>query len=74
MYDKLEALESALYALDDAISAVKELGAKYSNDLNCLEIIKGEYQGEHEAISAKIREEEAREQRALEREYWRSAM
>lgn len=74
MYDKLEALESAIYAIEDAIDAIKELGKDYGADVDCLKDIKRLYREEHEEIEGQIAARDAADRADLEREYYKGVL
>lgn len=66
---RLEALENAIYALDDAIDAIKELGEM--NDADYLRDIKRGYESEADEIRNELAAEAEADERALTREYYR---
>lgn len=74
MHERLEALETAIFALDDAMGAIAELGDDAMADVECLAEMKRGYQKERDRIHGQIEADDAAEQAALEREYWREAM
>ena len=71
---RLEALECAIGALEDAIDAIMELGSDNGADADCLREMKHGYEVEAQEIRAEIETEEAADERALEREYYGSVM
>ena len=72
MGDRLERLEVAIMALEDAMAALTELGKHSEADVRCLTDMRNEYIAEHDEISTEIEAQEQAEQAALEREYWKS--
>ena len=74
MEDRLERLESAIMALEDAIDALKLLGKHSEADVNCLKDIRKEYAAERDEINAELDAQEQVERAALEREYYRAVM
>lgn len=72
--ERLEAVESAIYALEDAIRAVKTLGEDHTSDQECLSSMMGEMQEEYSAIHAEIEAADAANDAAMEREYWRAVI
>ena len=74
MGDRLERLEVAITALEEAMSALADLGKHSEADVRCLSDICNEYRAERDEISAEIEAQEQVEQAALEREYYRAVM
>ena len=74
MEDRLERLESAIMALEDAMDALAELGKHSEANFRCLADICKEYQIERDEINAELDAQEQAERAALEREYYRSVM
>lgn len=72
MAERLEALESAVFALDEAIDALEMLGKHSECDVNCLTDMKDAYKREIDELNEELQREQEREQAALEREYWAS--
>lgn len=72
MGDRLEKLEVAIVALEEAIDALQQLGKHSEADVRCLTDIRGEYVAERDEIEAECDAREHAEQAALEREYWQS--
>ena len=73
-YDKLERLESAICALEEAADCIKALGAEYGMSADCCRDIMRDLQAEADDIKADIEAEEDREIAALEREYYRAVI
>ena len=74
MGDRLERLEVAIIALEEAIDALNQLGKHSDADVRCLSDMRQEYATERDEISAEIEAQEQAEQAALEREYYRAVM
>ena len=74
MEDRLEMLESAIYALDDAIDAVAALGKHFECDVECLKDMKHGYEAECRKIKNKLAARDAADLAALEREYYRAVI
>lgn len=72
--DRVERLETAIFALDDAISALRDLGKHSEADAECLADIQREYQTERDEINARLDKQEHAERAALEREYYRGLL
>lgn len=74
MEDKLEMLESAIYALDDAIDAVTALGNDFECDVECLKDMKQGYEAECREIKRELQKAADAEEAALTREYYRAVI
>lgn len=74
MEDRLEMLESAIYALDDAIDAVAALGNDYECDMECLKDMKHGYEVECREIKRELQKAADAEEAALTREYYRAVI
>ena len=74
MEDRLELLESAIYALDDAIDAILALGKHNECDVQCLKDIQTDYRRERDEINNKLAARDAADRAALEREYYRAVI
>lgn len=71
-YSKIEELEHAMYALDDAIEAIKELG--YLDDVECLKDIRRMYEQERDTLNTAIAIADRRDVDDLTREYYRGLL
>ena len=74
MEDRLDRLESAIYALDDAIDAIEALGTRNECDVACLKDIQADYKRERDEINNKLADRDAADMAALEREYYRAVI
>lgn len=74
MEDRLEMLESAIYALDDAIDAVAALGKHFECDVECLKDMKHGYEAECLEIKRELQKAADAEEAALTREYYRAVI
>lgn len=74
MEDRLEMLESAIYALDDAIDAVAALGNDYECDVECLKDMKHGYESKCRKIKNELAARDEADLAALEREYYRAVI
>lgn len=74
MEDRLEMLESAIYALDDAIDAIAALGKHYECDVECLKDMKHGYETECREIKRELQKAADAEEAALTREYYRAVI
>lgn len=74
MEDRLEMLESAIYALDDAIDAIAALGKHSECDVQCLKDIMHDYESECREIKNELAARDAADLAALEREYYRAVI
>ena len=72
MENRLERLETAILALEEAIDALQQLGKHSEADAHCLADIRCEYIAQRDEIEAEMSAQEQVEQAALEREYWKS--
>ena len=72
MEDRLEALESAEFALDDAIDAMKRLGDDYGMAVDCLRDMLREVRADAETIRNSIADEYAANDEAIMREYYKA--
>ena len=74
MEDRLEMLESAIYALEDAIDAVAALGKHFECDVECLKDMKLSYETECREIKHELQKAADAEEAALTREYYRAVI
>ena len=74
MEDRLDLLESAIFALDDAIEAVAKLGKHNECDVQCLKDIRADYKRERDEINNELAARDAADLAALEREYYRAVI
>lgn len=74
MEDRLEMLESAIYALDDAIDTVAALGKRFECDVECLKDMKHGYETECREIKRELQKAADAEEAALTREYYRAVI
>lgn len=74
MEDRLDRLESAIFALDDAIDAIAELGKYNECDVECLKDMRENYKRECNEIKGKLAARDAADIAALEREYYRAVI
>ena len=73
-YRRLDTLQDAISALEDAMFSLKTLGVEHSNDCDCCRDIIHDLRKESDDLHAEIAQEEAAESAALTREYWRSVI
>lgn len=74
MWERLEALKSVIYSLDEAIESLEGLGKSAENDARCLRDIRAEYEAKADRIHAKLERENAEDEAALTREYWQEVI
>lgn len=75
LQDKIDGLEWAMSAIDDAIEAIKELNdVYYAADIDCLADIRNSYKAECTELADELAEIDAKDIAALEREYYRGLL
>lgn len=69
---RLDRLQDAVYALDDAIDALGVLGVYSACDVDCLRDMRAQYQEEIGEINARREAADDADEAALTREYYMS--
>lgn len=74
MRDRIDALEYAMSAIDDAIYALKQLGDDAGCDIDAMRDMMRGYEIERDELEASCRAIDDEEDYALEREYYGSVI